>query len=266
MPKSTDPEGPLKRLGGGRWKTRDARFTIEPQSGTWVVVDAEQTDDLGLPLVRGPFGSLTTAKEAINATRGTEPVASPLQARMEASRTRRQQPARSEPSATKPLARKRSASPTVGATTPPAAKPGAERAGPPAEPVRRPAAPPEPIEPRWLTDLAPTDRRRARGLIECLVTDQARDPQGIVRRDLIGNVASTAAYAVLAAIEQLDPEASAAGVARLLVEGRDERLGVRWRLVDDHGRPIPLDLDAVDRWATSVATATDRATAQEGKG
>ncbi|MFI5200311.1 MAG: hypothetical protein ACHQXL_08065 [Candidatus Limnocylindrales bacterium] len=54
-------ETALKRLGGGRWQTRDERFTIEPQSGTWVVVDSEQTDDLGLPLVRGPFASLTAA-------------------------------------------------------------------------------------------------------------------------------------------------------------------------------------------------------------
>ena len=58
-----DPDdAPLKRLGGGRWQTRDERFTIEPQSGTWVVVDAEQTDDFGMPLVRGPFPSLTSRR------------------------------------------------------------------------------------------------------------------------------------------------------------------------------------------------------------
>ena len=55
MAKVTGKDEGLKRLGGGRWQTRDERFTIEPQSGTWVLVDAEQTDDLGLPLVRGPF-------------------------------------------------------------------------------------------------------------------------------------------------------------------------------------------------------------------
>lgn len=52
----------LKRLGGGRWKTADDRFTIEPQSGSWVVLDAMQTDDLGLALVRGPFRSLSPAR------------------------------------------------------------------------------------------------------------------------------------------------------------------------------------------------------------
>ena len=74
-----DPDdAPLKRLGGGRWQTRDERFTIEPQSGTWVIVDAEQTDDFGLPLVRGPFPSLTSAKEAISGARASEPPTSPL--------------------------------------------------------------------------------------------------------------------------------------------------------------------------------------------
>jgi hypothetical protein len=73
----------LKRLGGGRWQTRDERFTIEPQSGTWVIVDAEQTDDLGLPLVRGPFRSLTEAKGAIGDARESKPERSPLEERLE---------------------------------------------------------------------------------------------------------------------------------------------------------------------------------------
>src|SRR5262245_23761253 len=73
----------LKRLGGGRWQTRDERFTIEPQSGTWAVVDAEESDDLGLPLVRGPFRSLTEAKAAIASARTSEAPASPLAGRIE---------------------------------------------------------------------------------------------------------------------------------------------------------------------------------------
>jgi hypothetical protein len=77
----------LKRLGGGRWETRDGRFTIEPQSGTWVVVDNTQTDELGLALVRGPFGSLTAAKEAIEGVRGSGPVESPLAERLRQAQT-----------------------------------------------------------------------------------------------------------------------------------------------------------------------------------
>src|SRR5688572_26628498 len=82
MAKATDKDEGLKRLGGGRWQTRDERFTVEPQAGTWVVVDAEQTDDLGLALVRGPFGTLTAAKAAIEAARDGEPSPSPLAERV----------------------------------------------------------------------------------------------------------------------------------------------------------------------------------------
>ncbi len=76
----------LKRLGGGRWETRDGRFTIEPQSGTWVIVDSTQTNDFGLPLVRGPFASLTAAREAIETTREDGPMRSPLADRVEQAR------------------------------------------------------------------------------------------------------------------------------------------------------------------------------------
>ncbi len=78
----------LKRLGGGRWETRDGRFTIEPQSGTWVIVDSTQTDELGLPLVRGPYPSLTAAKEAIDESRSTGPARSPLAEKIERSSKR----------------------------------------------------------------------------------------------------------------------------------------------------------------------------------
>ncbi len=73
----------LKRLGGGRWETKDGRFQIEPQSGTWVIVDTTQTNEFGLPLVRGPFGSLTAAREAIESARDEGPIESPLAERIE---------------------------------------------------------------------------------------------------------------------------------------------------------------------------------------
>jgi hypothetical protein len=56
-PKATDDDSAsLKRLAGRGWQTRDGRFTIETARAR-SVVDEEQTDDLGLPLVRGPFRS-----------------------------------------------------------------------------------------------------------------------------------------------------------------------------------------------------------------
>jgi nucleotide-binding universal stress UspA family protein len=88
----------LKRLGGGRWESNDGRFTVEPQSGTWVIVDGTQTDELGLPLVRGPYPSLTAAREAIAEARQTGPPKSPLADSIERSRTRaKEQPPKPKP-------------------------------------------------------------------------------------------------------------------------------------------------------------------------
>lgn len=200
----------LQRLGGGRWRSRDERFTIEPQSGTWAVVDAEQTDDLGLPLVRGPFKSLTAAKAAIEAARGEAAPSSPLRER-------------------------RPAAPTGKAAA--SVKPKA------AERQKAPKEPEEPEEPRWFRDLKPDERRRAARLIERLTAAGARDPEGTVRRDLIGEVPAIATFAVHKAIRELGDKPSVTEIADLLSDGRDKDLGVRWRLVDEGGRPIRLDPD-----------------------
>jgi len=205
MPAASDADEGLKRLGGGRWQTRDGRFTIEPQSGTWSVVDSEQTDDLGLPLVRGPFGSLGAAKEAIAAARAGAPPASPLKDR----------PA---------------------TTAPPAKGTKAKKAEPPAK---------EPEEPRWMRDLEPAERRRAARLIERLAEAGARDPEGTVRRDIVGEVAAVAAFAVERAIRALGAEPPTADVVDLLTDGRDAELGVRWRLVDGDGRAIQIDAESL---------------------
>lgn len=222
MAAAADKDEALKRLGGGRWQTRDERFTIEPQSGTWVVVDAEQVDDLGLPLVRGPFGSLGAAKAAIADARASEPVASPLQGR---------------------AARIREASSATGKAGKAAEKPARSSA-----PLRSGATATraEPEEPRWITELDGDERRRARRLLERLTDASAPDAEGIARRDVVGQVPATAAFAVARRIHALGPAASPAAVAEILVDGRDDDLGVRWRLVDGEGRPITVDLDPAD--------------------
>jgi hypothetical protein len=235
--KSTADDPSLKRLGGGRWQTRDERFTIEPDSGTWVVVDAEQTDDLGLPLVRGPFRSLGDAKEAIAAARSSPPDASPLAERI--GRPPAEPAERSGPRATAP-------EPAPGRPTRSGgrAKP---RAVPPASTGKRFATEPdqaaEPVEaaePRWLASLEPDERRRARRLIARLEKAGARDPEGMARRDIVGEVPAVAAFAIERRLDDLGPEADPEAIAALLADGRDDDLGVRWRLVDDDNRPITL--------------------------
>jgi hypothetical protein len=229
MATTKEDDASLKRLGGGRWQTRDERFTIEPQSGTWAVVDAEQTDDLGLPLVRGPFSSLTAAKEAIGLARTTEPAESRLPER--AAQLRRQ-PAGKGPDATaqrEGKALRRGTGKAAAATA--AAKP----------------APEPPAEPRWLSELATDDRRRARRLIEALTDAGAPDPEGLARRDIVGGVAAAAAFAVARQLAALGEDATPARVVALLADGADKDFGVRWRLVDGDDRPITLDPKALRR-------------------
>jgi hypothetical protein len=219
MAKTTADDGALKRLGGGRWQTRDERFTIEPQSGTWVVLDADQTDDLGLPLVRGPFGSLNAAKEAIALARGAEPAVSPLAAKV-AEHVERP-----------------STVPTRGG------RPYVARAGgvaPTQKPEPRPA-PVEPApapEPKWIRDLKPAERARARELIEKLEKAGALDPEGIAEREIAGKVPAVTAFALDRAVAALGSDAAPGAVAALLAEGVDAELGVGWRLVDADSRPI----------------------------
>ena len=229
MAKATDKDEALKRLGGGRWQTRDDRFIIEPQSGTWVVVDAEQTDELGLALVRGPFGSLGAAKEAITAARDTAPAESPLAARAARLSDR---PAKGSTS--------RSTAADTAASGKPATLAAPSKAGKATKP--EPAA-----EPKWIGALEPAERRRANRLIDRLTEAGASDPEGLVRRDIVGEVPAVAAFAVAQAVSALGDDASPATVARLLVDGRDEGLGIRWRLVDGDDRPISIDLDALEK-------------------
>jgi hypothetical protein len=228
MATPTDKDESLKRLGGGRWQTRDDRFTIEPQSGTWVVVDAEQTDELGLALVRGPFGSLGAAKEAIAGARDAQPATSPLSERAAKLRDR---PGR--PSTSTSKSKKSEEAPTEGGE--PAKVADAAK-----------SAKPEPREPRWIQSLEPAERRRAKRLIDRLTDAGAPDPEGIARRDIVGEVPAVAAFAIARALGKLGKDASPEKVTGLLAAGRDEDLGVRWRVVDGDDRPITIDLDAAE--------------------
>ncbi len=250
MAKASEPEGdePLKRLGGGRWETRDGRFVIEPASGTWSVVDAEETDDLGLPLVRGPFRSLTDAKAAIATARETAAPASPLADRVRDGPRRAPDQDRSKrtssPSAAsdprgdhaeaEPAAAVHVRSTKHGGTAPQTTRTaGRERE--------------EDDEPGWLRDLSAADRGRARRLIDRLAELGIPAADSIVRRDVVGEVPAVAAAAIERRLAALPADAGIADVVDLLVNGRDDELGVRWRLVDGDGREILVDLKALRR-------------------
>ena len=207
----------LKRLGGGRWETRDGRFAIEPQSGTWVIVDNEQTDELGLPLVRGPFGSLTAAKEAIEAARAEGPKASPLAGRLEQAQAEKPAPAKANGEGASPAK--------------------------PTPPKPRTAKPEPPPEPRWLRDLEPRDQRRARDVLARLARMGIDDAERIVRAEIADGEPALARLAVERALakvvrESNDPPGAVRAVVRSMLGGADVELGVSWKLVDGDGRRI----------------------------
>jgi hypothetical protein len=226
---SDKPEA-LKRIGGGRWETRDGRFQIEPQSGTWVIVDTTQTNEFGLPLVRGPYPSLTAAKAAIESARDEGPVTSPLAARIE--RAPKAEPARS----------KRTDSATTEDETPQ----GETEAQEPEALDLEPESAPEPL---WLRNLKPVGRQRARDLIEKLTALGIEGAEGIAREEIAEGHPALARYAlaerVRAAMDGKRSVASAVeAVVAVIVSGEDEDLGVGWGLVDDRSRAIDrIDLD-----------------------
>lgn len=55
----------LKRERAGSYRSADGRFTVEQTSSGWLVMDGEQTDELGLALARGPFATIDAARRAI---------------------------------------------------------------------------------------------------------------------------------------------------------------------------------------------------------
>jgi aminoglycoside 3-N-acetyltransferase I len=78
----------LRRERAGLYRTRDGRFSVEQDSGRWLVSDEEQTDELGLPRIRGPFATLDEVRDAIRDARAEPAQASPLEERMRAARSR----------------------------------------------------------------------------------------------------------------------------------------------------------------------------------
>jgi hypothetical protein len=231
---TADPKpDPLRRLGGGRWETKDGRFQIEPQSGTWVIVDTTQTNEFGLPLVRGPFPSLTAAREAIEVARGEGTVTSPLADRIEQ--------ARAEPAAgskQKPDEGRRSR-----------AKGGdAKAAGADADEPGAPPESPEPPEPRWFRDLKPAGRTRAAEMIARLRALDIDDAEAVARAEVVDGRPALARLALerrlRRAADANTPRRAVRDAIEAFLAGEDDELGTGWRLVDDRERPIrALDLE-----------------------
>ncbi len=207
----------LTRLGGGRWETKDGRFQVEPQSGTWVIVDTTQTNEFGLPLVRGPYPSLTAARGAIEAARVEGPVESPLADRI-------------GKVATTPAAK-------TSTRTKASTKPEPEPVPPP--------EPPPPPEPKWIRDLRPADRRKATELVEKLerLGIEEAEAEAVARAEIAQGLPAVARLAIerrirAATADARSVDAAIAATVGAITSGENTDFGVSWRLVDDRGRPI----------------------------
>lgn len=96
-----DPDK-LRRETAGRYVTGDGRFTVEQGSNGWSVLDAEQTDDFGLPLVRGPYPTLDGARAAIAGARSGPAPTSDLAERRPPAKAPTNRPVRKRPEPTSP--------------------------------------------------------------------------------------------------------------------------------------------------------------------
>ena len=101
MPKQTPPaqDDPdrLVRRAAGTYRSADERFEVRQTDQGWYLVDAEQTDDFGQELVRGPFPTLAAVRTAIPPARSSKVVPLPRRAAPTAKRGTAKQP--SEPKA-----------------------------------------------------------------------------------------------------------------------------------------------------------------------
>ncbi len=189
----------LKRERAGRYLTPDGRFAVESESAsTWYLVDQERQDQLGLPMVRGPFATLDAARDAIAAARA-EPVGEMPAPPAPPSRRGGRDAAEPEPApAPEPEPEpEQDAKPAGRASHPDRA----ERIAPPeprgratSAPPERPAArePAEPEEPPWIARLPPARQAEARRLLGILERLGIDDP-AIARRELEADLPGVAA-------------------------------------------------------------------------
>lgn len=78
-PTQDDPDRLLRRAAG-TYRSADERFEVRQTDQGWYLVDAEQTDDFGQELVRGPFPTLAAVRTAIPPARSSKVVPLPRRA------------------------------------------------------------------------------------------------------------------------------------------------------------------------------------------
>jgi hypothetical protein len=70
MPRTKDSQpaedpNQLKRSQAGVYATADGRFEVRSSGVGWMVLDTQETDELGQPLTRGPYTTRDAARDAL---------------------------------------------------------------------------------------------------------------------------------------------------------------------------------------------------------
>ena len=65
----TDDPNKLVRQSAGTYRSSDEGFEVTGGGNRWYLIDTQQTDDLGQPLVQGPFATLDVVRDALPAAR-----------------------------------------------------------------------------------------------------------------------------------------------------------------------------------------------------
>jgi hypothetical protein len=208
MPKKPEDPYRLVRETAGRYRSVDERFVVEQESpGAWYVADSLHTDDLGLPLLRGPFATLDAARQGAAGARDSKAPTSPKR-------------------------------------TKPARKADGKADGKTEREAEAPKAPP-PEPTSWLDALPPDEQRAARRLVGTIERAGVEGAEDLARRELESSAPVVALELLARALAnraddgRLTPEDA---VDVLLREGFDKDRGRPargWRLVelDERGRP-----------------------------
>jgi hypothetical protein len=221
-PAEVDPNR-LKRERAGRYVTPDGRFAVEgPSTNGWYILDGERENELGLPLMAGPFATLDEARaEVANLRSGAGPSPQPALTPLHLVPTEGGDSKPGHPAAKAPPAPTTTKRTARQATSAPAATPA------------------EPAEPAWLERLAAPQQANARRLLSLLDRLGIDDP-GLVRRELEAN----------------EPEVSRALLAREI-----RRLAVApWQNPDGVGREVAsLEKDVRRHLRTALEADLDAA-------
>ena len=262
--KVSDPNK-LKRERAGRYVTGDGRFAVESQStGTWYVVDNERQNELGLPLMQGPFETLDAARDEVEALRtgGSKSPAAPVPEGKSAGTSTRPALRSIEGGISRTTPRPAATTPAseTGRTKPgyPTPKRGSQR--------RQPEE--ESAEPAWIGRLPAANQKEAHRLLALLERAGIDDPS-LARRELEAGIPEIARTLLARRVQEEalgawrsdeeDKEAMrariralSAGVPRHLRDEIDDALDAADRVIDGARRGADIGAFA---WLVALRTA-----------